>query len=575
MDDSALRDAVSRWIEDDPEPAMQAELRALLEAGDLPGLRVRFEPPLSFGTAGLRGVLGAGPACMNRAMVARTTAAVCARLVQRLPDARQRGLCIGYDARHGSAAFAEEAAAVAAGAGFVCRMLERPGPTPLLAFAVQRLGAAAGVMITASHNPKQDNGYKLYLEHGAQLTAPEDTLVAEAMAAIESVRTLPRLDAAAREQRGLQEWLDRALERDYLTAIAGERAAAADDSGLCIVYTAMHGVGGRLMRAALARAGFSEVHEVAEQAVPDPEFPTVPFPNPEEPGAMDRLLALGERVSAQLALASDPDADRLAVGARDESGALVALTGNELGALLADHLLAQGSGAARVVIGSIVSTPLVARIAAAHGARFEPTLTGFKWICARARELEEEGLRFVLGFEEALGYAVGTAVRDKDGLGAAVVTARLAAGLQREGKSLLARRDELYRLHGAWVSGQVTVRLDGSDALARATARMSALRASPPDALAGRAVIGSADLLSGLHRGRCSLNVALPPSDLLIWDLEGGDRVAVRPSGTEPKLKLYLDVVEPVAADEPASAARSRARLRQDALAAAARVLLG
>lgn len=577
MDDAGLRDAATRWIEDDPDPATQAELRALLEGGELAALRERFASPLVFGTAGLRGALGAGPSRMNRAVVARTTAAVCARLIARLPDARQRGLCIGFDARHGSADLAEEAAAVAAGAGFVCRVFERPGPTPLLAFAVKHLRAAAGVMITASHNPKADNGYKLYLEHGAQLTAPEDQLVARAMTQVSSVRELPRLDRAARTQSARELPLGDALDRDYLAAIAGQHPAPKDASGLRIAYTALHGVGAPLMRAALARAGFTDLHEVAEQADPDPEFPTVAFPNPEEPGAMDRVLALGERVGAELVLASDPDADRLAVGARDDRGKLVALTGNEVGALLADHLLRAPatSERKRLVIGSIVSTPLVARIAVAHGARFEPTLTGFKWICARARELERsEGLSFVFGFEEALGYAVGTAVRDKDGIGAGVVMARLAAELHREGKTLRSRRDELHRAHGAWVSGQVTVRLDGADALARATLRMAALRTSPPDALAGRAVVGAADLLTGEHRGACSLEASLPPSDLLLWDLAGGDRVAVRPSGTEPKLKLYLDVTEPVTAGEPVVAARDRAKARLDALAEAARRLL-
>jgi len=576
MDDAELREAVERWIEDDPDPATQAELRALLDGDELGALHERFDAPLVFGTAGLRGPLGGGPSCMNRALVARTTAAVCARLIARLPDARQRGLCIGFDARHGSAAFAEEAAAVAAGAGFVCRVFEAPGPTPLLAFAVKHLRAAAGVMITASHNPKQDNGYKLYLEHGAQLTAPEDTRVAEAMAEFGSVRALPRLDRAARFERALQHALGEALERDYLAAIAGGRPAPKDPSGLRIAYTALHGVGAPLMRAALARAGFSDVHEVAEQASPDPDFPTVAFPNPEEPGAMDRVLALGERVGAQLVLASDPDADRLAVGAREDRGKLVALTGNEVGALLADHLLREpGDDGKRLVIGSIVSTPLAERIAAAHGARFEPTLTGFKWICTRARELEaSEGLSFVLGFEEALGYAVGTAVRDKDGIGAGVVMARLAASLHRAGMTLFSRRDELHRAHGAWVSGQVTVRIEAGDALARATAHMAALRASPPDSLAGRAVIGAADLLTGERRGACSLKTSLPPSDLLLWDLTGGDRVAVRPSGTEPKLKLYLDVTEPVAEGEAVAAARGRAQARLDALVEAARHLL-
>jgi phosphomannomutase len=578
MDEAALRAKAARWIADDPDPRTAAELQALLDAGDLVALGARFAAPLGFGTAGLRGALGAGPGRMNRAVVARTTAAVSEHLIASVPDARARGLCIGFDARHGSAELAEETAAVAAGAGLPCHCFEQPGPTPLLAFAVRKLGAAGGVMITASHNPAGDNGYKLYLEHGAQLGAPDDAAIAARMAAVASVRALPRVGAAERGTRGLQHPVGAALEAAYLAAIESALPAAAERAvpapSLRIAYTALHGVGERLARTALARAGFADVESVPEQAAPDPDFPTVAFPNPEEPGAMDRVLALGERIGAQLVLANDPDADRLAVAGRAGTGELAVLHGNEVGVLLADFLLAQGGPGMPLVLSSIVSTPMIASVAAAHGARYEPTLTGFKWICARARELESPDLRFVLGFEEALGYAIGTAVRDKDGIAAAVAVARLAAHLALEGTTLHSRLEALYRAHGCYQSAQVSVRLDGPDALERAAALMASLRSAASPALAGRPVIGLADLLDG-RRGTSSLRVALPRTDLLLWDLDGGDRVAFRPSGTEPKLKVYLDVAEPVGRSEPVTAAVARARSRLATLEQDVRALLG
>jgi phosphomannomutase len=560
-DDDALRAQVQGYIADDPDPGSAAELQALLDAGDLAGLRERFALPLGLGTAGLRGALGAGPGRMNRALCARATAALCAELRARLPNAAQRGLAIGFDARHGSAMLAEEVAAVAAGAGFHVHLARAPLPTPVLAFAVLELRAAGGVMITASHNPASDNGYKIYLENGAQITAPHDVALAAAMRAVGSLRALPRLAAAARRDAGCEQGFGAELHARYLAAIRSERPrrVPAARSPLVIAYTALHGVGESLARAALAQAGFQHVHSVPEQAEPDPDFPTVAFPNPEEPGALDRVLALGARVSAALVIANDPDADRLALAARDTTGALRALSGNQTGALLAEHLLAaRAADGSALVLASIVSSPLVARIAAAHGARFEATLTGFKWICNRAIELERsQGLRCVLGVEEALGYAIGSVVRDKDGIAAAVVAAQLADELAARGQTLFDQLDALYLRHGVHASGQSSLRLAGVDGLARGRALLQALRQRPPEVLAGRRVRAVQDLLAP------GAETLLPRADLLIWELgkEGAaeQRVAIRPSGTEPKIKVYIDVREPVAAGEPLAAARARA----------------
>jgi phosphomannomutase len=570
-DDDALRAEVRAYIADDPDPGSAAELQALLDAGDLAALRERFALPLGLGTAGLRGALGAGPGRMNRALCARATAAVCAELQARLPNAARRGLAIGFDARHGSAMLAEEVAAVAAGAGFHVHLASAPLPTPVLAFAVLELRAAGGVMITASHNPASDNGYKLYLENGAQITAPHDLALATAMRAVGSLRALPRLDAAARHAAGREQRFGAELQARYLAAIRSEqpvRVPAASSPprwaptrpNLRVAYTALHGVGEPLARAALAQAGFDDVHSVAEQAEPDPDFPTVAFPNPEEPGALDRVLALGEQVGATLVIANDPDADRLALAARDGSGALRALSGNQTGALLAEHLLAARPADGRaLVLASIVSSPWIARIAAAHGARFEATLTGFKWICNRAIELERtQGLQTVLGVEEALGYAIGSVVRDKDGIAAAVTAAQLAQGLAARGQTLFDQLDALALRDGVHASGQRSLRLSGVDGLARGRALLQQLRQKPPERIARRRVRAVRDLLV------TSPQQTLPRADLLIWELDedsdgSEQRIAIRPSGTEPKIKVYVDVREPVATEEPVAAARARA----------------
>ena len=556
-DPAELLARVARWIEDDPDPATREELEALLGARDTKALFERFDGELVFGTAGIRGEIGAGPLRMNRAVVARATAGVCKALADHVKDARERGIVVGYDGRHMSRELAEETCAVAAGFGIRVRLFEQVVPTPVLAYAVTAERAAGGVMVTASHNPARDNGYKVYWENGAQIIPPADQHIARAMTEVGSLRALPRMARDERRARGLEVSLGAALEARYLAAVhalVGPGGAQAEKVQLA--YTALHGVGERFVRAALAQAGFAKLATVAEQAEPDPDFPTVAFPNPEEAGAMDRVQALADAVEADLALANDPDADRLCVAVRGESGALQLLSGNQIGVLLAEYLLARDKEPEQcAVLSSIVSTPMIAGVAAAHGSIWEPTLTGFKWIANRAMELERGGVqRCVLGFEEALGYSAGSLVRDKDGVSTAVLVARVCADAKAQGRTLLDLLADLYREHGVYLSGQVSLRMgpDGQRAM------MSRARSAPPAVLAGRKRLATIDLLNGAVDGTPSFRPKLPASDVLIWELEGGQRVIVRPSGTEPKLKLYIDVREPVAAGEPLADASVR-----------------
>jgi phosphomannomutase len=560
-DVAELESRIRRWIADDPDPACRLELEDLLAAGDWAALSLRFGALLQFGTAGLRGPIGAGPSCMNRAVVARATAGLCAHLNASVNEAARRGICIGFDARHMSRALAEETAAVAAGAGFRTWLFEAEVATPVLAFAVLELSAAAGVMITASHNPASDNGYKVYWENGAQLIPPHDGVIAAHMQAISSTLALPRLGRETRRRGGREVLLGGELEQRYLDGVSASNLRKAPrNSGLIIAYTALHGVGERFVRAALARAGLG-IESVAEQASPDPDFPSVTFPNPEEPGAMDMVCALAQRLGADLAIANDPDADRLAVAARDRDGRLRTLTGNELGALLAEHRLrVDDAPGARLVLSSIVSSPMIAAIAQRHGAIWEPTLTGFKWICNRALQLERErGARFVFGFEEALGYCVGTLVRDKDGISTAVEVASLAACLREDGRTLHDLLEALFRAHGVHRSTQLSLRVEGSAGLSRIRAWMAGARSHPPDVLGGHRLRAVVDLLDGSVRGEPSFRAVLPASDALLWELEGGQRIMLRPSGTEPKLKAYLDVRVPVSSDEAIEDVTARA----------------
>jgi phosphomannomutase len=589
-----LRSQVEAWIREDPDPSDQGELRGLLAAGGEGGepgrtavaeLTDRFADRLHFGTAGLRGQVGAGPNRMNRAVVRAATAALGSWLHEHGPGAVPAAgasaaagaalaapgmaVVIGCDARHRSAAFADEAAAVLTGAGIGVHLLPRPSPTPLLAFATRHLSAAAGIMITASHNPAADNGYKLYLGDGAQIVPPVDAQIEAAIAGLGPLSQIPAgsLDGPLVIRHGDE------VAQAYLDAIIAASPAPSVPSPtgsprLRVVYTALHGVAAGLALRAIDRAGFPPPLVVAAQEKPDPDFPTVAFPNPEEPGTLDLALAQARDDGADLVLANDPDGDRLAVAVPDpaEHGGWRVLSGDQVGALIGSYLLertAAGPGAGqRLVVTTVVSSTLLGKIAAAAGARYAETLTGFKWIVRAGQGAP--GSRFLFGYEEALGYAVGDVVRDKDGISAALALLSLAATARAAGRSLLDRWDALEAEHGVHLTTQVILHAPSPAGI------MGRLRSAPPATLAGQPVSSSEDLAAGGDAAGGAARArepGLPPADVLIYRLPGA-RVVIRPSGTEPKLKAYLEVVEP-ATPRTLAAARAVAAERLGPLRAA------
>jgi phosphomannomutase len=622
MGEAELRAAVEAWIADDPDPGDRAELQALLDrafpaggagtgadagagagagadagagegAGALDELRDRFADRLHFGTAGLRGVVAAGPNRMNRAVVMAAAAAAAGWLAGagsaggaggagpaggaggagpagRAGGAGSAGgssVVVGCDARHRSAEFADEVAAVLAGAGIAVHVLPVPCPTPLLAFAVRHLGTAAGVMITASHNPAADNGYKLYLSDGAQVIPPADAEIENRIADLGPLSQIPVAGAGSPliTRHGDE------VARAYLDAVVAVAAgSAADRTELNVVYTPMHGVAGHLMLRALRQAGFAPPHVVAAQAEPDPDFPTVAFPNPEEPGALDLALADARRLGADLVVASDPDGDRLAVAVPDPDAGWRVLTGDQVGALLGASLLERtgawpggyAAAGARLVASTVVSSTLLSKIAAAAGVRYAETLTGFKWIARAADGIP--GARFVFGYEEALGYAVGDVVRDKDGIGAALAMLQLAGTARSEDRSVLDVYDDLERAHGVHLTSQLTLRTADQARV------MSELRSSPPAAFGDEPVSGLTDLAGNPTAD--GPGVAVPRADVLIFRLPGA-RVVLRPSGTEPKIKCYIEITEPLAG-RSLGAAREAAAKRLAPLRAALEAML-
>ncbi|MEO3817618.1 phospho-sugar mutase [Plantactinospora sp. B24E8] len=533
-----LRARTQAWIDDDPDPATRDDLRQLLDR--LPAsaaeLADRFAGPLTFGTAGLRGPLRAGPNGMNLAVVTQAAAGLVGWLAARDTPGP---LIIGYDARHGSKAFAERTARVATGAGRPALLLPRPLPTPVLAYAVRALGGVAGVMVTASHNPPQDNGYKVYLGTelggargaGAQIVPPVDAEIEEA------IRTVGPLAAVPLGPGG--EVLGDDVTAGYVRAAA---AVIAPDGprDLTIAYTPLHGVGAAVLTSVFARAGFGVPGVVPEQAEPDPDFPTVPFPNPEEPGATDRLIALARTIDADLAIANDPDADRCAVAIPDPVRGWRMLHGDEVGVLLADQLIRRGR--AGLYATTIVSSSLLGAVCEARGVPYAETLTGFKWI-VRAESGDAE---LTYGYEEALGYCVAPGqVRDKDGITAALTVAELAATLKAQGRTVADRLDELAGEFGVHLTDQLSVRVDDLSEIGTA---MTYIRTKTPGTLLDEPVTSVEDLA--------------PEADVLILRTANA-RVVIRPSGTEPKLKAYLEVVEPVVdGDLPAARERAAASVR-------------
>ena len=557
MLDSALLIQAREWLDQDPDPVTRGELAALVaraEVGDgqaLADLTDRFAARLEFGTAGLRGALGAGPNRMNRVVVMRAAAGIGAWLGD-----GGRHVVIGYDARHRSADFARDSAAVLTGAGHRVSLLPGPLPTPVLAHTLRAMGADAGIVVTASHNPPQDNGYKVYVggdgdDAGAQIVSPVDAEISAAIDAVGPVGALPLG----------QDWtvLGPEAVAGYLDAVAGLVPEGPRD--LSVVYTPMHGVGGRVLLEAVERAGFAAPAVVAEQFEPDADFPTVAFPNPEEPGAMDLALAAGRSRGADLVVANDPDADRLALAVPGHG----MLTGNEVGGLLAQYVLDHTSGDDRVVATSIVSSSLLGKIARDRGVHYEETLTGFKWL-ARAGA---PGQKRVFSYEEALGYCAGgdrgRPVADKDGISAALLALAMAAEAKSRGRTLVDLLDDQAREYGLHLSDQLSVRVTD---LSEISAAMRRLRAEPPAAFGPLKVAGAVDFIGG-HEG-------LPPTDALRFELGGGvwGRVTLRPSGTEPKLKAYAEVVLGVDGDVAAIRARG-SELLAELMASVAEMVRG
>jgi phosphomannomutase len=515
--DQSLVGEVQAWIADDPDPSTASQLQQWLDTNNEAELRASFNGFLQFGTAGLRGPIRPGPSGMNRAVVGRTAAGIVAYMKER----NLTSVVIGRDARYGSEDYTFETAEIMSGAGMKVFVLPRPLPTPVLAFATNELGCDVGIMVTASHNPPQDNGYKVYLGgtvdgieyRGSQIVSPTDVSIAQKIDAITSLREQPRG----------KEWT--VLGEEIIEKYIDRTASLATKPGsLRIVYTAMHGVGTETLQRVFHKAGFQSPILVEAQAAPDPDFPTVAFPNPEEPGAIDLALETAKSFDADLVIANDPDADRCAAAVKDPAKGWRMLRGDELGAILGESIARKTNSG--IFANSIVSSSILKKIAEHHQLEFKETLTGFKWLA------KIKGLTF--GYEEALGYAVDAkTVNDKDGISAAITLAQIATDLAVDGKTLLDLLDEIWARHGFHATEQISIRL--SD-LSKVGVILGGLRSNPPQSIAGRAVTSIDDLAAPTD--------GLPPTDgLRIW-LDGGVRIIIRPSGTEAKMKCYIEVIE-------------------------------
>ncbi len=568
-DVDALKDAARAWLATDPDPETRAATEALLAEGRPEALAEHFGHRLGFGTAGLRGALGPGPNRMNRALVRRVAAGLADYLLDTAEDARERGVVVARDGRHGSRAFAEDTAALLADRGFTVWLRDGVFPTPCLAHAVVELGACAGVMVTASHNPPGDNGYKVYWADGAQIVPPHDAGISAAVAALDGFDAREVGDLEAHRAEGRVREVPDEVQVAYLARVQALRVHQA--TGVRVVYTALHGVGTETVRQVLETAGHTDLHVVAEQEHPDGDFPTVAFPNPEEPGALDLAIALAEQVDAELIVANDPDADRLAVAVPAPGGGWRPLTGNEVGCLLADDLLAHQAwdGRTPLVATTVVSSRMLERIADRHGAAYAETLTGFKWIAKAALAHEADGGRFVLGYEEALGYSAGDVARDKDGISAILLFLDLAAAAKAAGQTVLDRLEALSREHGVHQSLQRSVKLPGAEGRARIEGALASLGEDPPTTIAEVRAVHLTDVQAGVIRDLASgaeRPLDLPRSNVLAWSLADGSRVLVRPSGTEPKIKFYGEARLEIAEDEPFADGEARARAHVEAL---------
>ena len=556
MTDDQLFETVRRWVAIDPDPDTVAEATTLLNSGDLSALRDQFGGRLSFGTAGLRGPIAAGPNRMNRLVVRQTAAGLGARLLagEQGSAYATRGVVIGFDARHKSDVFAADTARVLAAQGIAVHLFSHIVPTPVLAFAVRHLGCAAGVQVTASHNPPQDNGYKVYWGDGPQIASPLDAEIAKEIDDVAASSPSPVLAAATDRRIHVA---DDSVVDAYFAGVAALDTRTSDStarSNLRIVYTAMHGVGGASMLRIFHDAGFCDVHPVPEQQQPDPDFPTVAFPNPEEPGALNLAYELARTVDADLIIANDPDADRMSAAIPDVAvdGGWRQLRGDEVGWLLAQHLLdvTKSKGSSRLVATTMVSSSLLAAMAAKYGVQYSETLTGFKWLARNA--LGHPELTHVLSYEEALGYSVGSLVLDKDGLSAALVLADLAAARRTSGSSLAGALAALVAEYGRYETEQQSLRFEGTNAAEQQAALMNRLRGNLPTSIGGVPVTSVRDVAT-----------ENPSSDVLILRLGDVGRVTVRPSGTEPKCKIYYEVVSGHGGDDDVCVADLRASMAE------------
>ncbi len=546
---SNLASAAIAWAAHDPDPETRRQLTEMVERSDTASLEAALAEPLAFGTAGIRGRVGPGPGQMNRAMIIRTTAG----LASYLGDTRGSPVVVAFDARPTSSQFARDTAGVLVAAGIPVVFFPTPTPTPLAAYTAKVTGAAAAVVVTASHNPPQDNGYKVYGANAAQIIPPVDAAISDRIHLVAAADEVPRLKSPW--DSDLFSLAPANILSRYQSEVDAIRPHPVG-SELKIVYTPVHGCGGETVATLLADAGHSGVIPVEQQFAPDGTFPTVPFPNPEEPGVLDLAFATARRAGADLVIANDPDADRLAA-AVPLAGEWKALSGNELGVLLGDYVLAEGNHDRPIAISSVVSSPMFGQLAQARGARHESTLTGFKWIVNAGLHLEAAGEgTFVYGYEEALGYTIGSVVRDKDGMSAALVLSDLTETLRRRGATLWDRLAELWAEFGAWASSQASVTRTGPEGATELKEAIARLAADPPRHVDGVEVTGLTDFRTDADERPFWLGA----QDLVEISFGEMGRALVRPSGTEPKLKVYADLRAEAGSDPMAAQARIRER---------------
>ncbi|MEZ9743366.1 phospho-sugar mutase [Vibrio splendidus] len=541
-----MQDAMN-WLARDPDPRTREELQHLIDEGMHDELEDRFIQRLEFGTAGLRGKVGCGPNRMNRLVIQETATGLGHYLIEHVANASIRGVVVGYDGRLDSKQFAIDTASVLTALGIKVYLTSDVAATPIVAFGIEHFNTAAAVVVTASHNPPEYNGFKVYWENGAQIIPPHDAGIAGEID-VASTKPIPLMSLSDAETQGKLVWLTEGYYQTYRAAINQSPYVSKEieSANTTITYTAMHGVGAKMAEDLLHDAGFHKVFSVAEQREPDGNFPTVNFPNPEEKGAMDLVVNLAKSVDADIACANDPDADRFAVAvrtddtARTDDASYKMLTGDQVGVLFAHYLLSKPHTKNQLVGNSIVSSTLLEKVAQSHGATYFQTLTGFKWLANIGMQLEDEQNEFLFAYEEALGYTIGTQVRDKDGLSAIVVFAQLVEELKSQGRTVWDLLAQISFEHGVHTNAQRSIALDPDS-----PSIGSKLRAAQPKAINGVAISVIEDLQSSLRFviGGNTEAINLPSSDVLIYHLEDGTRIIVRPSGTEPKVKVYYETV--------------------------------